>query len=80
MVLNCDVARGFAAVTSDFGELAGLDPSLPVDAFDFVLKQFDAVHPVLDMVASGEQARRVPGANRAGDVACGGVHGIVATG
>src|SRR5581483_8373482 len=64
IALQPDVAAPRAAVVRPRGELARLHASGPVRAAKFVFEQLDAVQPVFDMWAPGDNLRRVPLADR----------------
>src|SRR5437899_2416492 len=60
MVLQADVTEDVAPVARVRGELARLDPRLPVGARELVLHHLYAVQPVLDMVPLDQDANLVP--------------------
>src|SRR2546430_12703346 len=60
MVLEADVALGVAPVARMRGELARLDPRLPVGARELVLHHLHAVQPVLDVVPLDQEADLIP--------------------
>src|SRR3989449_8191754 len=60
MLLEADVPLGIAAVVRVRGELARLDPRLPVRTAELVLNDFDTVEPVLDVVPVHDEADLVP--------------------
>src|SRR2546428_11878927 len=60
MVLQADVTEDVAPVARVRGELARLDPRLPVGARELVLHHLYAVQPVLDVVPLDHEADLVP--------------------
>src|SRR5882672_584353 len=60
IALHRDVSALRAAIVGPFVELARLDLGFPVGTSELVLEQLDAVQPVLDVSAVGDDARRVP--------------------
>jgi hypothetical protein len=60
VALQGEVALARQAVVRPHGELARLDLRLPVRTPELILQEFEAVEPVLDVRAPGDDPRGVP--------------------
>src|SRR3989442_4146744 len=79
MVLQADVTEDVAPVARVRGDLARLDPRLPVGARELVLHHLYAVQPVLDVVPLDQEADLVPFARGLHDPGRRGIEAVVRT-